>query len=76
MGPKFKKINMNKNAAKILKACKNKFGANKDNCNKFAIAVAAEFKIELKTNQNNSIILECWSYSALCKGKKLDYLCS
>jgi len=46
---------MNKNAAKILKACKNKFGANKGNCNKFAIAVAAEFKIELSGIADNIV---------------------
>src|SRR5664279_4261828 len=38
---------MNEDAAKIANTCKNKFEANKGNCNIFAIAVAAEFDIVL-----------------------------
>ena len=38
---------MNEDAAKIAATCKNKFDANKGNCNIFAIAVAAEFNIVL-----------------------------
>jgi len=38
---------MNDNALKIMDACKKKFEANKWQCNKFAIAVAAELKVQL-----------------------------
>ena len=38
---------MNENAEKIAEGCKDKFEANKGDCNLFAIAVASEFNIIL-----------------------------
>ena len=46
---------MDSNATKIIEVCNNKFQDNKGDCNKFAIAVATEFSIQISGLADNIV---------------------